>query len=302
MSSGNFLKTVLLPGLFLLVSCSQKVETHYFDGKLKERFITTRGQRNGPYVAWNTGGQQIASGEYIKGYPMDGTFYTWYQDEQPESLSAFKDGQRHGTWQTWYKTGTLREKGVFQNDAKDSLWFALSEKGDTLYRGTYQDSKRQGPWLQLEYKDTMLVHVEAGQYNQDQPVGTWTRWKTLSRDTILAEGPYLNGLKHGPWTETRTDTLGNIKELFLGFYREGKRDSLWIVKHPRSRRNKKSMFYKAGLLHGPYKAWDWSGAIAEEGHYKNGQKHGSWTVFDALQNEYWMEEYRNGRQISRFKL
>jgi len=301
-----FLKPAALAGLAVLAACTQKVETSYYNGQVREQFFQKKGKgnemiRHGEYQAWDQQGNLIAAGTYDQGLPVNGSFTSWHDNGTMALLFSCKDKKRSGEWSMWYSDGRIKEQGAYKSGIKHGQWFALKESGDTLYRGVYAEGKKEGPWLELTYLDTALVHIEEGEYEKDLRTGAWVRWQSLARQSKLAEGKYLQGKKTGPWTVTVVTPEGKPRELITGFYKDDRQDSLWIVKYP-WKRLKRKMVYKDGKLHGPYKAWDRNGGTEEEGAYRNGLKHGNWTVYDAARNEFWMEEYRRGRRLSRFKL
>ena len=120
--------------------------------------------------------------------------------------------------------------------ASDRPWITIS------FEGTYRDEQREGHWIE--------------------------RW-----DGGGAEGPYVNGKRHGPWVFVSEE--GRVSE---GPYVHGKRHGHWIV-----RRGEESVAegsYVNGRREGHW-IERWDEVAVDEGSYANGVKHGLWASRDA---------------------
>ena len=79
------------------------------------------------------------------------------------------------------------------------------------------------------------------------------RWKEFNKHAVLiAEGVYLNGMKHGTWREYYDDTGAILIE-----------ENYWF-----------------GIQHGLYKSFHPNGQIFSEGEFVNGLREGYFRVYD----------------------
>ncbi|MTI20740.1 toxin-antitoxin system YwqK family antitoxin [Fulvivirga sp. RKSG066] len=136
-------------------------------------------------------------------------------------------------------------------------------------------------------------------------------------DGSYSEGDYLDGKKHGSWTEYYKDGLVKSTTSFINgkkqgahleisdrgqldlksYYHDDKLHGSW-VKYNRNR-VKEERPYENGALSGTVKIFYDNGTAMEESPYVNGKRHGEAIWYDKDGNETIRYEYKNGELVNK---
>lgn len=123
----------------------------------------------------------------------------------------------------------------------------------------------------------------------------------------LGSGPYVDGLKHGQWTEYYS---GSLTEKQKGLYIQGQKEGKWIELDTAGFMTEE-VSYSGGKIDGPYLAWHSNGRKKVSGVYINGIREGLWEAWHSnslistrgnythgLRDSEWSQWHRSGEKYS----
>lgn len=115
----------------------RKIEAWLSDAERILEPYVSRGQTEGRYTIYYTGGAKLLLAEWRRGRPH-GRTQTWYLDGRPMHEIHFCDGAFHGSWRKWGPNGEL-------------LIAANYDHGNLI------------EWVELDAQIQMYRHFEPGQ-------------------------------------------------------------------------------------------------------------------------------------------
>ena len=132
-------------------------------------------------------------------------------------------GKMEGAWR-FFEKGKKISDGHYLADSKHGRWVYYDPTGRVIAEGTFDKEDKTGPWVTF---DASARRCE-GSMTRGLKTGRWTCYHGPTAETKWAQGEYLNGREHGPWTVWYPD--GQIQR--TGEYRMGQRSGVWIDTAP----------------------------------------------------------------------
>lgn len=276
---------------------------------------TNRGAAEGLYVAGDRDGLWVT--RYESGLVEEDTYRNGVRHgpsstrrgSDYEVEGPYEDGKRHGRWTR--RDGGIVESGEYKRGLKQGTW--TTRYGSGLEEAsTYAEGSMVGPYSR---RDASGAVIEEGSYGCrtsycrskfDGDLFKTGMWKERDHHRTAsggfdpksrhsAEGPYVDGERHGQWVLEYDD--GRREE---GPYRYGKKDGLW--KASRDGVNERRAMFVRGERSGEWKrVGRWvirrrsgtdgipADTITSEGSYDaDGRKTGEWVerVHEALEGEW----------------
>ncbi len=214
---------------------------------------------------------------------QNGYTILYYPTGKISSEGYMRDGEPDGYWKTYFPNGVMKSEGNRKNHLLDSIWIFYTERGDTLQKISYLLGRKNG----------YTITFNTGE--NDEPINLG---KVLSRELYVNDKKeglsyyyYNNGLirevieykgnkKHG--TATEYSINGNvitIQKFYNGVLTDRQKinrnnennmkQGLWQEYTERGRVNKE-MYFKDGILNGPYKEYDTLGNVSLILNYREG--------------------------------
>ena len=117
---------------------------------------------------------------------------------------------RHGPFERWNRFGELTTRGQYRFGRAHGGWTVFY--GETAFtRMTYRSGVLHGPWATVEGQ----VVQESGHYRRGRRHGRW--WRRYERSSRAGSETsshttaiFMDGLRHGPWTERFDDTVSTV--------------------------------------------------------------------------------------------
>ncbi|CAD8103716.1 unnamed protein product [Paramecium sonneborni] len=217
-----------------------------------------------------------------------------------------EDGQKQGQWnllfQNYTKEFQVCESGEYLNDQKIKLWkYTLGN--EEIGGGLYDNQGKQGQWIELA--NNFQVHSQItliGEYKNGKKVGRWDtyhRMKNQQQFQLIGGGTYdiqegSNSFKIGIWKEPSEGFHSRNKVMYEGQYKNGIKVGRWEIQ----------MIQDTGMMmkigggeyddkqeannHLSMKQGKWlelndllqiSSQVIYQGEYKNGLKIGRWEIY-----------------------
>ena len=240
-------------------------------------------------------------------YESDGYGKEYYHDGTLKFEGGYLHGERKGKGKEYftYPPGEVKFEGEYLNGKRNGKGKEYYTNGELKFEGEYKDNKefignkydingeitkydkRNGKIEIKEYTEHGILKFE-GEYLNGEKNG---KGKEYSGSYLEFEGEYLNGKKNGKGKEFNSN--GNIA--FEGIY---KNDKKW---EGIGYDNLKNIIYELKDGKGFVKGYYYSGALAYESEYSNGEKNGKYKDYQEdgkLQSE---GEYLNGKKTGKWK-
>ena len=262
------------------------------------------------------------------------TFWDAQQKQVQSSGSFYKDeldetNDKHGEWLYYDRLGNLEEErnyyrgkllgkvityyagkkpkneGYFYLDIQDSIYREWNDLGNLLVDGLYDIGDPIGEWKYF-YPNGKPKSIESIENDTNKIISFWLN-DSLNTQTItngtglmttffnsgkLRESyTYKNGVKNGPFSEKNPQEI----TLMQGFFKSGKKDSLWSYNYTTGIKEKECS-YKNDSLHGLSTSYFNSGQMSVQGTYDNGLKTGKWTWYLPNGNRDMSGTFLNGQQ------
>ncbi|MBD3895342.1 hypothetical protein IEI94_05710 [Halomonas sp. ML-15] len=288
------------------------VERRWSDGQLTLESHYRHGQQHGQRQRWDDG-VLIVNSSYVEGsrqgeaqfFRNDGTRSRYeYRDEdgqlierreygtddQMTSLMIVEEGE-YGpmTRQETYRDGALVRRRVNSEDRRWSLDEQFQPPGaeEPRYRRETVDREMHG--RQVRPLNWPEGSTEIGEYDHGVPVGEHRH--TDEDGNLIAGGRYENGHKVGEWItlsyESTVHENYDDEGRLHGERREVHEDGTQLVRE----------HYRHGERHGDYiQRHAWNGHIIGEGEYRDGQRIGTWRVFNDSHQATFEGEYVDGEK------
>ncbi len=158
---------------------------------------------------------------------------------------TFKDGKETGTFTYYYPNGTVRIRNTYTTPGKYCKHEAYDEQGHLLATGYYDQKNRDGQWKF---------------YNE--------------KGNLVKEADYRMGIKQG--THIIYTSKGDTAEVTT--WRDNRRNGRWWKRV--GEQGYITGTYVNGGLEGRLLEYDNKGQMVRDGHYKHGDKEGSYRFFE----------------------
>ncbi|CAD8149057.1 unnamed protein product [Paramecium octaurelia] len=239
------------------------------------------------------------------------------RDLQIIEKGNYKNGRKIKEWQIYLKNKKIGGGEYDENGNKIKMWSELHEcynvDSRVFYCGNYNEGKKVGGW-KIKDNDEQLG---GGSYLDGFKVGEWTeisgnflksgeltisygvyfkgayemgkkkdQWMFKNDNIYEIQGEYINGLKHGDWTELSTNFNESEQIFAKGKYEKGLRIGDWKI-------FRNSAMIGGGTYNNGKKVDDWieldenfeQSIILLKGRYNlEGLKSGVWIIYDGLEN------------------
>ena len=197
-------------------------------------------------------------------------------------------GLFQNNWREFYPDGTLRAEGRYRNGRRVGEWKFYFPNGDLEQIGSFNNNgEHEGEWIW--YHSNGAIHV-VQTYEKGLLEG---RFREFADDgkTIVAEGDYVEGERHGNWV------IHTGIERSEGRYRNGEKHGRWRTTSIRDRRLVFEGSFVDGLPHGRHVYYQENGKILEEGSYSMGRLNGVWRKYDEKGQLFVTITYRDDDEI-----
>lgn len=195
--------------------CSEEVRViHYAGGESWSEIRFDAGQPDGTWKTWYESGQLESLQTYAEGV-RNGPVRSWYEDGRPRLEGSYLHGQKHGSWTSWYPNGTIEQRREFRSGVPEGYWFQNHRNGVLRTSTTYVGGRARGETL-LQTADAVKLRAGFIEANGRE---RWTKW--FPWGAVECEIEMQDGTLDGPCSFWRDD--GQLDEVRSGLYRAGKR-------------------------------------------------------------------------------
>lgn len=165
--------------------------------------------------------------EIGKENPYTGKVYSYYKNNEKESLAEFKKGILNGEIKNWYSSGKLRVSGKMLDGEKNGNWTAWFPNGTKVREGKYKNNKEEGLFTWW-YENGKIK--KKGNYKNGITNGKWTWY--FENGKKESEGKLLSDRNIGKWfwwnekgdlihtkdfsTQVNKLTFKNLEQLLIG--------------------------------------------------------------------------------------
>jgi antitoxin component YwqK of YwqJK toxin-antitoxin module len=168
-------------------------------------------ESDGFYREFHPNGKKFIEGQFKQGRREGEWTYT-FDNDQPNRMVTYQNGQLHGEWEVYRADGTLASKQSFENGLRHGTWITYDSTGkQPLAEQKYDKGKFEGVWKvwypngklrqQLSFK-AGLQHGPSAQWKDDGSPASEANWVDGKLDgtaTVWREGTktiqqYKNGL------------------------------------------------------------------------------------------------------------
>lgn len=215
------------------------LKTFHFNGIRSAEIPYHQGKAHGSYKRWNSNGDLQESGEYVNGI-LEGPLYTWFKDRKKESEVHMMHGKRHGKKVIYHGNGSLAEEQFYTQDTASGIW---------------------KKW------DSQQHLLERNGCHTGNDTGSLTRFHTDG--SLTYELHCRQGIYHGQEKEWYPGT-DQLK--FQGFWKQGKKDSLWQWWHADGSLWKEQ-HYKQNQRHHSFKQWNLKKQLMIQASFQKGTGH-----------------------------
>jgi len=238
--------------------------TYYENGQINSHGFYTNGLKSGEWEWFKPDGKPEMKGGFLAD-KQHGKWTYWYESGELSHTAVFDNGNKSGEWSYYYKNGKLLKTGKYESDLKTGVWKTFYESGKLLMSGQFILGKEEGEWLNF-WDNGKLKNKST--FRKGELHGDWYSYFKNGKLTLM--GQYKNGLKSGPWISNFEN--GKTKDVIT-----------YKVIKVKTGSRRSSMTRRVDLQsqeHGycvSFSSKDY--AKTEEGKYKNGKKHGTWTAY-----------------------
>lgn len=188
-------------------------------------------------------------------------------------LIKFENGKPTGKVRDFFRSGRRQWEGYLLSINPDFVHGEVRffyENNQVKTEATYSQNRMNGPYREFSTKGVLKT---AGIMRDDSATGKWTSYFDSGGKWIEQE---VNGyLQNGRYSEYFED--GKVSN--TGFKSAGKDEGQWEVFYEGSGKLAKRLFYKDGVLNGPYEWITETGIVREKGDFKEGVESGPWTYY-----------------------
>ena len=210
-------------------------------------------------------------------------------------LIKFENGKPSGKVRDFFRSGRKQWEGYLLSINPDFVQGEVRffyENNQVRTEASYLQNRMNGVYREYTNKGVLKT---SGTMRDDSAVGKWITYFDSGAKWIEQE---LNGyLQNGSYTEYFED--GKISN--RGMKLNGRDEGPWEVFYEGSGKLAKRLFYKNGVLNGPYEWISETGTLKEKGEYKDGTESGLWKYYyedGALKSE---GEYKDGKKEGKWK-
>jgi antitoxin component YwqK of YwqJK toxin-antitoxin module len=263
---------------------------------------------HGPQHKWWKNGHKRQEGEYQHGLKVGPwrSFHTtgtlWEEtDHLPNDVASkrvchgngalkavqhYHAGKRDGRWSTFWDDGAKDSEGSYRRDVRVGKWQSWRRDGSLLVAGRYVDGKPHGRWTEQ--------FGSHGTYDHGRRVGQWKLFRSGGGAPAIHN--YVNGELHGRFTEVSVDGTLELE----GHYVRGKRHGRWTF-HRWTTTAVVAASARGAYKHGKQTGrWQWilDGKLRLDGSYRDGKRHGVWTMWSPAGAPEARGIYQHGKRSS----
>jgi len=241
-----------------------KYEYFYDSGKLNVTGQYKENKKDSIWTWYTNKGTTDMKGNFVKDL-QDGKWEYWYPTGEKSYEAYFTKGLKSGDWTYWYKDGSVFKKCKYAEDLKEGQWKTWYENGTLLMDGKYVADKEEGEWLNY-WEDGKLKN--SAFFKKGELNGAWKSYFPDGTPKLI--GAYKNNFKNGTWTEYFSN--GNPKDVIS--YKVVEKETKMNYGVMKGHKVLQSIEHGKAISYS-----DKDFKKTEEGTYKNGEKHGTWTAY-----------------------
>lgn len=183
--------------------------------------VDTKGRKQGP---WQKSYPKSSVLEY-KGQFLDdkptGTFTYYFPSNKVKAIIKHDVNSGRSEAFFYHENGNIMTYGIYRNMKKDSLWFNYNEEGKIVYTETYANDLLNGKktvYFPPNKETGKVERIASVTYFKDGKAdGDFIEY--FEHGATRTKGSYLNGVRHGVWT----DYQPTGKPLAVTRYKNGQR-------------------------------------------------------------------------------
>ncbi|HSJ67102.1 MAG TPA: toxin-antitoxin system YwqK family antitoxin [Anditalea sp.] len=319
------LLSAMIIGFFLFSFSGAKTiekEYYYENGVLSHAGKYVYGLQSGLWKYYTDAGMLALEGEFVEGLET-GVWNYYSEDGEILKFEHYRRGLEHGPFMSFHSPGVLMDSGVMENGRMNGLWLSRYENGQISQMGSFELDKPIGRWAY--YHGNGQLEQEGFYVNGDKN-GIWREWNDegmLTEEAIYhssgdirwiniwgADGKQQirDGVGHlvTYHDNGKISARGAIKDsIFDGMWKFFHENGQLAAEHLYNKGEKKvlntfdpkgsPLVIKGNGIHQSYYS---SGALMEEGSYKDGVQEGSWKIFYDNDNYTLMDQtdYVDGKE------
>ncbi len=236
---------------------------------------------------------------------LEGDFFSYFADGSIEQKGTYLDGEYHGNWEGYFANGKLRYSGEYDKGQKIGQWKYYSDHGTMTYLDTYEDGYlREQVVNTLQGKKYRISKYEKGKFignayydvegkvysESGDPSGTFSHIGYSESGDLLVTGSYLDGKKHGLFTNFHANGNVESKEYFEEGVQQGQASYYYsdgTLKYEYS--------FKDDIQNGYYRSYYKNGQIMDEGWVIDGQKQQLWISYFMDGSPHYKSNYLNDK-------
>lgn len=254
------------------------------DGRVREKGTYVRGEKHGLFVEWDEMGRKRAETRWEHG-KQHGPASTWSATGVPLLVGEWAHGKEHGLFVQRDEDGVVRKETRYREGAKDGVEATYFENGKKESETTWVAGRRHGRAARFHPTGGK---ASEGAFHDDREHGPFTTWGPGGEPQlyrVYKAGAVVLEIREDPCPPGSDEKLRRLDQRVL---------ERWCEKQI-TRVEKGTGWYARRVVekgkHGPYRSWSVNGVLEVAGRYKEGDKDGRWTTFDAegrpLRVEHW---------------
>jgi antitoxin component YwqK of YwqJK toxin-antitoxin module len=177
-------------------------------------------------------------------------------------LGRYRAGRRVGLWTSYWGNRKPSRVWTYRNGRRHGVYERRTPGGGVIVRGEYDNDRPTGTWTKWDWSGRML-----GTYTLTRGTGTAMGWYRPNRIAYTTQ--YRNGREHGAHREFTPRGRLRVR----GNYRRGKRHGRWREYHS-NRKLAFEAYYRRGLRHGRFRRWRRDGHLEIDCRFVRGKRQG----------------------------
>lgn len=122
--------------------------TFYFDGKKMSEGWYKGKEKDGKWLYFHKGGEQINSEEYYVNGKLHGERKVYYMSGKISEIQPYKEGKLHGKVLMYSESGILLKEENYSNGMRNGESSYYDGMGKLIKKGMFVDDVLQGKWIE----------------------------------------------------------------------------------------------------------------------------------------------------------
>lgn len=315
----------MIIGFFLFSFSGAKTmekEYYYENGVLSHAGKYIHGLQSGVWKYYTDAGMLALEGEFIEGLET-GVWNYYNENGEIIKFENYRRGLEHGPFMSFHSPGVLMDSGIMEYGRINGPWLSRYENGQISQMGSFELDKPIGRWAYYHGNGQL---AQEGFYVNGDKNGIWREWNEEGMLTEEVNYHSSGGIRWiNFWGADSKQQIRDGAGHLITYHENGKisargaiKDSIfegmWKFYYENGQLASEHLYIKGEKKvintfdpkgtplvkkgNGIHQSYYSSGALMEEGSYKDGLQEGSWKIFYDNDNYTLMDQtdYVNGKE------